>query len=154
MPSSPPTLPALSTACTTLPDARTCIAVLWPDEDCFYPRNVDSVSADGTRHILHDDGDRQSLNVRNETWFYCSASQPRPLSSPSDTHNGHKMSSELSAVLTSMLRDLGNRPFMLHQEQGFPSSDIHTYFEAEESSLSKQLLRLLLFTLCRITPTS
>lgn len=42
--------------------------------------------------------------------------------------------SQLPTVLKGMLDQFGNKPFMLHQSQVFPTFSVHNVYESDESS--------------------
>lgn len=89
------------------------------------------------RHTaLYDDGDVEQLDLSGETWRFFSArgSAPSSLTVATDL-----------PILSGMLDHFGNRAFMRHGAQGFPSFETEEAYAIEEADFKRT---------CQIFPLS
>lgn len=102
------------------------IEVFWPHDDQYYRGVVSATTSAGEHIINYDDGDVETLTLANETW--------RPCDSLTANATGFAgLSSDTACVVKEIFNVFGNKPFMFHQAQAFPSYVLLKAYEAEES---------------------
>lgn len=122
----------IENAAAPLPLVGDHIVVLWPEDNLYYPGVITSINDIGQHVTNYDDGDREELNMCNETWRSDSTLNANATSLPS-------LKSNVQGVLKDILDTLGNKPFMRHHAQSFPQYVLYNAYEAEESEFKKQV---------------
>lgn len=115
------------------PECGDRISVFWPLDDQFYDGTVHSANEDGRFEVHYDDGESECLDLTKEQWKFASA---LPASTVT-VSNGLQVTSIESSVLSSMLRHFGNKPFLIHEAQGFDQFPLVNAYKAEEETFLK-----------------
>lgn len=103
------------------------VEIFWPLDDTYYPGKVTSIEDDGRCTIEYDDEVRETLNMVDEVWRFEQQSVNASTLGVIKT-----LTSNEQEVLSSMMEQLGQRPFLLHHAQGFEQSVLHNAYEREE----------------------
>lgn len=104
------------------------IEVFWPLYNSFYPGTVSSITG-GKHSIDYDDGDTECVDMANdEVWRFCNEHSTVQAATGSIV----EIQSSEQADLVIMLDHFGNKPFLGHMAQGFPSYLLQNAFEAEQ----------------------
>lgn len=85
---------------------------------------------DSDQVIEYDDVDAETLDVTRESCRFCAASIVNPTAAVA-------LFSDIVSVLDGTLDLFGNKPYMLHQSQGFPPYETANAFDDEDESLKK-----------------
>lgn len=111
--------------------------ILWDENNVVYPGVVHSQADDGTVTIHYDSGEVEAdLDMTIVHWNH---SEPTLLAAASSSLSGGNLqvTSTEAAVLNSMLEQVGNKPFLRHQAQGFDQYSLVNAYAREEETFLK-----------------
>ena len=104
--------------------------MFWPEDDIYYPEVIESEAEDGRLNFAYDDGEKECLDMKKETWNLLEAS-----SANAELFSSEKrMYSTENAVLSKMQDHFGNKPFLRHHSKGFDQFPLVTSFKTEEET--------------------
>ena len=109
------------------------VAVYWPEDDQYYTGTVHSAEPDGRLNVHYDDGEKECLDMSAETWKLTTTVSANSGTTSSRT----SLLSTEKDVLTSMLQNFGNKPFLKHEAQGFDQFPLFNSYRTEEESFMK-----------------
>lgn len=101
------------------------IEVYWPLDDKFYPGEVRKITRGGKYTVVYDDNEKEKIDIDKERWRFAA-----PLTAASSIPMTLKSSEQ--ELLQSMMKVLGQRPFLLHHAQGFDQSAMVKAYRLEE----------------------
>lgn len=104
---------------------RDAIAEHWLLHNEYFKGQVSAIH-DSLHTVLYNYGDVELLDLSFERWQFYNA----PLASP-------MISSDVSKVLLAMMDHFGNRTFMRHEAQAFPSYVMTTPYHIEETEFKR-----------------
>ena len=84
-------------------------------------------------HVTYDDSDKEILDICQETWRFTVNSQ----NILTTLASANELKSSEQDDLMSMFAHFGNKPFLSHRAQGFPSYVIQKAYKAEAESFKK-----------------
>lgn len=96
-----------------MPASGDCVKVFWPNDHILFPGIVENITENGSHLITYDEGDVETLDLNQEAWRFS------PATVPSYAEPVPQVIEDLTEVLDFILKHFGNKPFMLHQAQGF-----------------------------------
>ena len=108
------------------------IDVFWPLDNAFYPGVVTDID-NGHHQIQYDDGDKETLEISNETWRF----SDHDYSVQNAVACAVELFSSEQSDLKPMFEHFGNKPFLAYQAQGFPSYMLHNAYHEEEESFKR-----------------
>ena len=103
----------------------------WPADDQYYPGQVTKVtdSDPPDYHVAYTDGDRETLNLNDETWRYTD--------DPALHANAIELVSKEQSDLRDYLKFFGHKDFMKSHAQGLPSYVMQRAYKREEAAFKK-----------------
>lgn len=111
------------------------MSIYWPIDNQYYDGRIISAENNVQLNIQYNDGDVESIDLNNEDWkLYKSLAENSSMVTNSATELQVDFST--SEVLSSMVEEFVNKPFLKHQSQNFEQFLlIKSYKEDEESFL-------------------
>lgn len=107
------------------------VEIYWPLENALYPGLV-AEEQNESETVVYDDGRIETLDFDHETWR--SESRAKLLSIEAFSI---RLEIVVQNVLDAMINYFGNKPFIRHQAQAFPSYVLHNAYAAEENDFKK-----------------
>ncbi len=113
------------------------IQVFWPLDNRYYTGTVSKIGRLGKVNVTYDDGEKETLKLENETWKYDSND-----ASCSNANIMPRLQSNTKEVLQQIMRDLGNRSFLLHHASGYDQFPLVKAYKEEEEEFLKTVKRI------------